>query len=284
MQRLYFLWIFLLPLPALAQLERQLEDADPLVELTFHAPRHLNVLTVEPLGKNELHFSIMHTFGTLDNGAGNLWGLDNGANIRLSFEYAFSDRFSVGFGRSSVDKVFDFYGRYHLLRQTRSGSMPVSVSIAGNMSINSANYDFIPSLPEGGDRWSYFGQIMIARKFSEKMSFQLAPMVAYFNQANPVYAIESRENLHLAAALSGKIKITGKTSITAQYIPNLNSNRRSNLGVGIDMEAGGHVFQMYFVTSRFLNEQYLLAGENGVPGEQFRLGFNVNRIFSLGGY
>lgn len=39
---------------------------------------------------------------------------------------------------------------------------------------------------------------------------------------------------------------------------------------------------MYFVTSQALNEQYLLAGGNGVPGEEFRLGFNVNRIFALG--
>lgn len=37
---------------------------------------------------------------------------------------------------------------------------------------------------------------------------------------------------------------------------------------------------MYFVTSPALNEQYLLAGGNGVPGEQFRLGFNVNRVFA----
>jgi hypothetical protein len=39
---------------------------------------------------------------------------------------------------------------------------------------------------------------------------------------------------------------------------------------------------MYFTTSQSLNEQYLLAGSNGVPGEEFRLGFNVNRIFAMG--
>lgn len=76
--------------------------------------------------------------------------------------------------------------------------------------------------------------------------------------------------------------MTERSSLTLQWIPNLNSDLRNNVGIGWDVEAGGHVFQMYFVTSQALNEQYLLGGGNGVPGEEFRLGFNVNRIFALG--
>ena len=86
----------------------------------------------------------------------------------------------------------------------------------------------------------------------------------------------------MALGFSGKYKISGKSSLTLQWIPNLNNDLPNNLGVGIDLEAGGHVFQMYFVTSQALNEQYLLAGGNGVPGEGFRVGFNVNRIFATG--
>ena len=104
--------------------------------------------------------------------------------------------------------------------------------------------------------------------------------MAYFMDMNPIFFLEGDQNLYLALGFSGKYKVSSKASLTLQWIPNLNNDLRNNVGLGIDLEAGGHVFQMYFVTSPALNEQYLLASGNGVPGEQFRLGFNVNRVFA----
>jgi hypothetical protein len=273
----------LLSFPAFSQLERKLANANKEVELTFHAPRHINLLTVEPLEKRGLHFAIMHTFGTVDGGAQNLWGLDNGANIQLSFEYGFSQRFSLGIARQSRDKVYNLYGRYHLLKQTENNNMPISLSVMGGAGVNTSNYDFLQNeAPNFSERTSYALQLMLARKFSDKFSLQVSPMMAYFVDPRQIYFIEGDQNLYLALGFSGKYKVSKRASVTAQWIPNLNSDLRSNLGIGIDLEAGGHVFQMYFVTSQFLNEQYLLAGGNGVPGEEFRLGFNVNRIFATG--
>lgn len=269
--------------PIAAQLERKLENENQAVDLIFHAPRHINLLTVEPLDKKNLHFAIMHTFGTLDGGIRNLYGLDNGANIQFSFEYGLSDNWSLGASRSSRDKYYNLYSRYHLFQQSQNNNMPFSLSIMGGAGINTSDYSFLQDLnPNFSERTSFAGQVMLARKFSEKLSLQISPMISYFVEPNEVYFIEGDQNLYLALGLSGKYKITGKSSLTLQYIPNLNSDLRSNLGVGIDIEAGGHVFQMYFVTSQALNEQYLLAAGNGVPGEEFRVGFNVNRIFATG--
>lgn len=273
----------MVPFYAMAQLERKLASESQEVELIFHAPRHINLLTVEPLDKKTLHFAIMHTFGTLDGGIQNLWGLDNGANIQLSFEYAFSNKFSLGAARQSRDKIYNLYGRYHILNQTQDGKMPISLSLMGGAGVNTSNYEFLlEENPNFAERSSFAFQIMAARKFSDKISVQLSPMMAYFVDPNPIFLIEGDQNLYLALGFSGKYKITGKSSLTLQWIPNLNNDLRNNLGVGIDLEAGGHVFQMYFVTSQALNEQYLLAGGNGVPGEEFRLGFNVNRVFATG--
>lgn len=270
-------------IPGYSQLERKLANENPEVDLIFHAPRHINLLTVEPLENRGLHFAIMHTFGTVDGGAQNLWGLDNGANIQFSFEYGMSDRFSLGIARQSRDKVYNLYGRYHLLRQAQDNSMPVSISMMGGAAVNSSNYDFLQNeAPNFVERTSYAFQLMAARKFSDKISVQLSPMMVYFVDPRPIYFIQGTQNLYLALGFSGKYKVSKRSSITVQWIPNLNSDLRNNLGLGIDLEAGGHVFQMYFVTSQFLNEQYLLAGGNGAPGEEFRLGFNVNRIFATG--
>ena len=285
MQKLFTLILIgsLISFSAKGQLERKLVNENQPVDLIFHAPRHINLLTVEPLDKKTMHFAIMHTFGTLNGGVENLFGLDNGANIQFSFEFALSEKFSAGVSRSSRDKVYQVFGRYHLLEQRLNESMPVSVSLAGGMGVNTSNYDFLPeNAPNFSERSNYFAQVMIARKFTDRISLQLSPMMAYFVDPRPVYQIEGTENFYLALGLSGKFKVGERSSLTLQYIPNLNTDLRSNFGIGWDVEAGGHVFQMYFVTSQALNEPYLLAGGNGVPGEEFRLGFNVNRVFAIG--
>lgn len=277
------LMLFLFCGNVMAQLERKLVTADPDVELIFHAPRQINLMTVEPLEEKTLHFAIMHTFGPLNGGIRNLYGLDNGANIQFSFEYAFDDRFSLGASRSGRDKFYNLYGRYHLLRQKKSGSVPFSLSMMGAAGVNTTDYAFLQEEAPGfSERSSFAFQLMLARKFSDKISLQVSPSLAYFNAPNTAFLIEGDQQLYLALGFSGKYKITGKSSLTLQWIPNLNSDLRNNVGIGIDIEAGGHVFQMYFVTSLALNEQYLLAGGNGVPGEEFRIGFNVNRIFATG--
>lgn len=273
----------LLPFSLLAQLERKLSNPNQPVELIFHAPRHINLLTVEPLSKQSMHFAIMHTFGTVDGGIQNLFGLDNGANIQFSFEFALTDKFSLAASRSSRDKVYNVFGRYHIFKQTQNGSKPFSLSVAGGAGVNTSNYSFLPEpAPNFMERTSYFGQAMIARKFSPKISVQLTPMMAYFVDPRPIYQIEGTEQFYVALGFSGKLKVTDRSSLSLQYIPNLNTALRSNFGIGWDIEAGGHVFQVYFVTSQALNEQYLLAGGNGMIGEEFRLGFNVNRIFATG--
>lgn len=281
---LSFILFFLTVSTLLAQLERKLVNENLPVELTFHAPRHINLLTVEPLDRKSMHFAIMHTFGPLESGIGNLFGLDNGANIQFSFEFALSDRLSLAVARASTDKFYNVFGRYHILQQTLNDKMPISVSFAGGAGVNSSNYDNLPEAPPSfSERSSYFGQLMLARRFGPKVSIQLSPMFSYFVDPRSVYQIEGDQNFYFALGMSGKFKVTDRSSLTLQWIPNLNSDLSNNIGIGWDIEAGGHVFQMYFVTSQALNEQYLLAGGNGSnPGEEFRLGFNVNRIFATG--
>jgi hypothetical protein len=283
MKNIYAIICCLVSFQSFAQLERTLESPDAPVELTFHAPRNINLLTVEPISQKDLHFAIMHTFGTVDGGWRNLYGIDNGANIQFSLEYGFSDKFSLGAARSSLDRVYSFFGRYHLFQQTKNDKIPVSLSMMGGWSLNSSDYSFLPDpVINFTNRSSLSSQLMIARKFSETLSIQLSPMVAYFYEPVPIFLIQGTQNLYTALGLSGQYKLTGKTSLTFQYIANLNNTLKNNLGIGLDFEAGGHVFQLYVVTSQALNEPYLLAGGNGVPGEGFRIGFNVNRVFATG--
>lgn len=278
---------------AMGQLERRPVVTDRPVELTFMAPRNINLYTVENLSKHELHYSIMHTFGEVNTGISTLYGLDGGANIRFSFEYGFTDRFSAGFGRSSMDKYVDITSRLHILRQKQSGKVPLSVSLVGSAGVNTSELGYITGLGKEGyrfyDRLSFAASLLIARKFNDRLSLQLAPTVVNFNRVGQEISVaDPSVNTYVALGVSGRYKVASRTAVSLQYIPVIPGlvtdpeNLSYNLAVGIDIETGGHVFQMFFTTSRALNDQYLIAGPNGdFFDSEFRFGFNVNRLFSL---
>lgn len=273
---------------AVGQLERRLVVETMPVEQTFMAPRSINLYTVHNLAKSELHYSIMHTFGEVHTGYQNLWGIDNGANVRFSFEYGVSDVFSVGIGRSSLDKMVDITGRYHFLRQMSDNSMPLSATFSGGIGINTSDLGFVTNLGldeySFTDRTNFYSSVLFARKMNEKLSLQFAPMLVHFNRVGTEISItEENTNTYFAVGISGRYKIGPRLALTAQYIPTLTEKRTNdNLAIGLDIETGGHVFQLFFTTSRALNDSYLIAADNGSFGDsEFRFGFNVNRIFNL---
>ena len=276
-------WLFSEEL--VAQLDRQRAATDDAVELTFMAPRNINLYTVEPLSKGELHYSIMHTFGEVDSGAGSLWGIDDGANVRFSFEYGFGESFTLGFGRSSMDKVVDFSARIALFRQKREGGSPISMSVIPSAGITTASFGFLNEDYSFTDRLNFSLSVPIARKLNDALSLQLTPILATFNRVGPELNIaDPTVNTYYTIAAGGRFKIKPRTALSFQYVPPLTSaeNLDANIAVGIDIETGGHVFQMFFTTSRALNESYIVASENGnFFDREFRFGFNVNRLFRV---
>jgi hypothetical protein len=269
-----------------AQLERKRVVQNPDVFQTFMAPRNINFYTVESLSPGELHYSIMHTFGEVNSGPGSLWGIDNGANVRFSFEYGLSDRLSLGFGRSSLDRVYDFTSRVAILRQKKNNSIPVSISLIPMMGINTLSLDFLDDPYTLSDRLNFSIFMPVARKFNDQLSLQFMPVYSHFNRVGPELNLVSSEiNDYFGAGVGGRYKFTRSSAITFQFIQPFSEadHVEPNLAIGIDIETGGHVFQMFFSTTRALSESYIIAGSNGNFFErEFRFGFNINRLFSIG--
>ncbi|MEL7833760.1 DUF5777 family beta-barrel protein [Fodinibius sp. Rm-B-1B1-1] len=278
-----FALCLLIPVQVYAQLERERANPERDVELTFMAPRNINLYTVETLGKTELHYSIMHTFGEVRSGIQNLYGIDREANVRFSFEYGLTDHLSIGFGRSSLDKIYDFTSRINLFRQNTTNSVPVSMSLIPTLGINTTEFGFLDTPYSFIERFSYGLSLPIARKFNDQLSLQLSPMLVHFNRVgNELSIANPQNNNYYSLTLAGRYKVTPYTALSFQFIPPINDKRNPNIAVGIDIETGGHVFQMFFSTSRALNDQYLLAGDNGnFFKREFRFGFNINRLFKL---
>ena len=89
---------------------------------------------------------------------------------------------AAGIGRSTYDKTFDGYLKFRILRQSKGKrNIPLSLSVFGNMAVNTLKL----SDPEYKDyfdaRLSYCTEIILARKFGKIFSLQLEPEWTHLN-------------------------------------------------------------------------------------------------------
>jgi hypothetical protein len=252
---------------------------------TFKTTRLINFHTVEVLSKRSLDFRISHRFGDFNSGAYNAWGIDGGANIRLALEYCHGSRLMFGLGRTSSKKIVDGFLKYRLLRQTNSeGGMPISLTLFSSM-YNTFERSKIAGLDKYTnitDRFSFCNQIMIARKFNSRFSFQFTAAMVHINL---VEKITDKNDCFILGGVT-RYKFTKRQAVTLEYGYRLNQYSKSkyydSFGIGYDLETGGHVFQIHLTNSFGLTEdQYFMYTNKSWDNWGIRLGFNISRVFSL---
>lgn len=260
---------------------KELDESDgaakELITSTFKGSRLVNGQTVETRGKGELEFIFSHRFGAMSLGSYNLYGLDI-AHVRLGLEYGITDRLGVGFGRNSLDKTMDFYARYKVLQQTVGSGMPVTVTGFGYLATRAAAPGDASSM---NDRTSYVTQLLIARKF-DRLSLQLMPSFVHKNAVDKT--IDSNDQVVIG--IGGRYKISRSVALTSEYYHRLNvkddKKYKNSVGFGVDIETGGHVFQLILANSQTTTERAFLTESTGdLFNGDIHLGFNVTRPFQL---
>ena len=269
----------------LGQLDEQTADPQKqeVVAATFKGTHIINSQSVETPGKGTLAFLIQHRFGTLNSGAYNFFGLDQ-AVLRLSFEYGLTSRLAVGVGRSSQEKTYDGFLKYRAIRQTTGArATPVSVTLFASSAINTLKFNLAPNEERTtASRVTYAYQAQIARKFSPELSVQLMPTLIHRNYV--ATAAEQNDVYALGGAV--RQKITKRTALTADYYylfpGNTASNFRNALGLGVDLETGGHVFQLHVTNSLGMTEKFFVPQTTGkfFSGDLY-FGFTVARNFTV---
>jgi hypothetical protein len=229
-----------------------------------------------------LEFLISHRFGRVNSGFDELFGLDD-SNIRFGFEYALTDDFTVALGRSSFEKTFDGYLKYRLLHQkTGDKPFPFNLTVFGSATEKTLK-DYLPdNKPSFADRLTFTGQVLLARKFSPNLSLQFAPTFVHFN------TVREPEDTHdmVALGFGARMKISKRVSINGEYYYNLNPfesiDAKNSLAFGVDIETGGHIFQLIFTNSRSMIEKGFIAETNGsfFSGD-IHFGFNISRAFQI---
>jgi len=267
----------------LKELEQSEKSETDYAFQTFKGTRLVNGHSVETKPRGTLEFIFAHRFGPLAGKMYELFGLDD-AQVRLGLDYGITDNLSVSIGRNSFDKTMDGYVKYKLIRQSKGGrSFPVTVTALLGMG-NTPLYhpDLEPDNFEYIDRLSYVSQLLIARKFTPNFSFQIMPTLVHRNAVD----LDEGKNDQAAIGVGGRIKLTKSVALTSEYyyrINPVNYDRIKNpIGFGIDIETGGHVFQLVMTTTRELTERaFITETEGEFKDWNFQFGFNVTRTFQL---
>lgn len=266
----------------LGMLEEEQDSKTELVRSTFKGTRLINGHSVETRSAKSLEFLISHRFGTLNSGSYNFWGLDQ-ANIRLGLEYAFTDEFMFGVGRNSFEKTYDSFLKYRLLQQKRGGkSFPFSLTIFTSATVKTLKDAVFTEDVGFSNRLAFTHQLLLARKLNEAVSIQLMPSLVQFNA---IQATDVNNDI-VALGGGGRVKISNRVTLNAEYyyqFQTLNPNTFNALAIGVDIETGGHVFQLHLTNSRAMIEKGFIAETTGDFFEgDIHFGFNISRNFQFG--
>jgi hypothetical protein len=255
-----------------------------VVYATFKGTQLINASTNETPGEGVLQFMMAHRFGSFnDDYLYNFFGLDN-AQVRMQLDYGVTDRLNIGIGRSSFLKVADGFIKYQLLQQQKgTKTFPVSITLHSSTNYRSARYtDGIDHAVS--DRLSYMHQAIIAKKWNRKLSTLVSPSVVHFNLVPAAQDPNTTAHITLGARykISNRMALTGESTLLSNREFSSGERYTTPFALGVDIETGGHVFQLHISNTRAMNGPYWMARNpyNASEGGLF-LGFNISRVFTV---
>lgn len=247
----------------------------------FKSTRVINAHSIEMLSKRNLDFRIMHRFGFVSDGIKQLFGLD-AASMRMSFDYGITNNLTLGIGRSTFRKELDAFVKTRILQQTKGeNSIPVSIVLAAGTTVWTEPV-FTPEKASFSDRSAYYFQFIAGRKFNSAFSLQISPIIVHSNK--PLSQEDDKTIFALGGG--GRFKLSKRTALTFDYhhpFGHQNTSFTDPLSIGVDIETGGHVFQLQFSNATGMNERAFITQTTGQFFEgDIRFGFNLSRMFQLG--
>lgn len=248
---------------------------DNYATATFKGLQIITLQSTKLPAKNEFYFVVAHRFGTVKGGISEFFGFDD-ATTKIGGIYGVTDWLSVSGSRHTLLKVYEASIKYRLARQ--SDTFPFDIVGYNTIDINTfLKEEDYPKI-EFSDRLAYITQVLVSRKLSDKLSLEIAPSFIHKNLYNP----DIENDNQFSVAYGGRMKLTKRLSVNLEYAYNFNKPGfyENSLSVGLDIETGGHIFQLLFTNSQSMTESGYLTNATGDWGKgDFFFGFNLYRVF-----
>lgn len=251
-----------------------------IASAAFKGLQICNIQSTKLPAKNDWYFLVSHRFGDVSHGLENFFGLD-AAYTKIGGIYGVTNWWSLGLSRHTYNKTYELATKERIANQIESG-FPFTIVLYNTLDVNSALKKEIDPELKFSDRLAFTSQLLISRKITESLSFEINPIFVHKNLYEPT---EENKNQFLIAG-GGRLKVSKRMSINIDYAARINkmvdTPYYNPLSIGMDIDTGGHIFQLLFSNSQAMNDvAYYTNGlgtwDRGQKGIFF--GFNMYRVF-----
>ena len=260
--------------------EQNNNQSPDIVTGTFKSTRVVNGQSIENVGAGVLDFRISHRFGAISQGGYNLYGLDQ-ATMRVGLDYGILPRLTVGVGRSTFEKQYDAFLKFKLLQQQDGERfIPIGISYVASTMYKSLKEATTTYTPYTSDKFSFAHQLIIASKINDYISIQLSPTLIHYNLVDSAKIPNDFKSL----GISSRIRISKRVNLTSEYFYRFDklNGYYNPLSLGIDIETGGHVFQLHVSNSNGMTERTFINETTGSWSKgDLCFGFNITRAFTI---
>jgi hypothetical protein len=260
--------------------EKYNSQSPDIITATFKSTRVVNGQSIENAGPGVLDFRISHRFGALSQGSYNLYGLDQ-ATMRIGLDYGITNRLMVGVGRSTYEKQYDGFLKFKIVQQQQGErNIPFGISYVASVIYKTLKDAPTTYVPYASDRFSFAHQILIASKINDYVSIQFSPTIVHYNLVDSAKIPNDFKSI----GISSRIRLSKRVNLTSEYFHRIDklAGYYNPLSLGIDIETGGHVFQLHVSNSTGMTERTFINETAGSWAKgDLCFGFNITRAFVI---
>ena len=215
-------------------------------------------------------FRVTHRFGRpLGAGdfgdlAGDLFGLDSGAQIGLEYRFGLLRGFQVGIHRTS-NKTIQFFGQYNVLQQ--STSSPIGLGVLASIDgTNNFRDSYSPALG-----------VALSRTIAGRGALYVEPI--WVNNSNPGPDALVADNDSFIVGLGARMRVRPTVYLVGEIAPRVSGYDPgvTHGSFGIEKRAGGHSFQLNF--SNGFGTTMAQVARGGFSNDDWFMGFSISRKF-----
>jgi len=280
----------------------QEKPVDKPVRPAFESGLLFDAATTTLYPEKTLEFVLQHRFGVIDVHDNNydMAGIWGAANIRMGLNYNILKNLQVGAGTTKFNKMTDFQLKYRVIEQTRSNSIPVTVVLYGVAGIDGspeAKWDGTPDSVSTkaykfSNRMSYYGQLLVSRRFNDQFSLQLGGAFTHYNCVDSVYNHD-----RISVSFAGRYKFSPQMSIILSGdfpldLDNIKDFKKTsdatviydkpNICAGIEIATSAHAFHIYAGSAQgILPQESTMWNKNDFFHGGILIGFNMTRLWNF---